>query len=116
MGKLLDSVPAGIAAGLFFGKQIGVFCSSWVAVKVGLARLPEGSTWLQLCGVSLLCGIGFTVSLFIGGLAFAEGEAGYAKADRLGILIGSFVSALVGYLVLRGAGRSSTTPYSLHNT
>ncbi len=106
--KLLEGVPLGIATGLFLGKQIGVFSFSWLAIQLGLARLPEGSKWSQLYGVSLLCGIGFTMSLFIGSLAFAEGEAGYGKADRLGILIGSLASALAGYLVLRMVGSAST--------
>ena len=66
----------------------------------GLASLPKDVTWPQLFGVSVLCGIGFTMSLFVGGLAFAEGGSGYARIDRLGILFGSGLSAVVGYLIL----------------
>jgi NhaA family Na+:H+ antiporter len=99
--SLLGSVPMGIAAGLVFGKQIGVFGATWLGVRLGLAKKPPGVSWAQIYGVSLLCGIGFTMSLFIGGLAFAEGGAGYARADRLGILIGSLLSGILGYIVLR---------------
>ena len=101
---LLSPVPLGIAAGLFFGKQIGIFTASMIAVKSGLARLPGGVGWLQIYGLSCLCGIGFTMSLFIGSLAF-EGSGGpdYAVDDRIGILAGSFLSAIVGVIVLLNA-------------
>jgi NhaA family Na+:H+ antiporter len=104
IGTLLSPVPLGIAAGLFFGKQIGVFVASMIAVKSGLAKLPVGVGWLQIYGLSCLCGIGFTMSLFIGSLAF-EGGGGpdYAINDRIGILTGSFLSAIVGVLVLLSA-------------
>jgi len=98
---LVGSVPTGIAAGLFLGKQVGVFGATWLGVRLGLAVKPPGASWAQIYGVALLCGIGFTMSLFIGGLAFAEGGAGYARPDRIGILVGSLVSGLAGYLVLR---------------
>ena len=101
MDSLLNSVPLGIAAGLFFGNQIGVFGFSWVAVRLGLAKLPEGTNWTQLYGVALLCGIGFTMSLFVGSLAFEQGGPDYAVDDRLGILLGSLASGIAGYLVLR---------------
>jgi NhaA family Na+:H+ antiporter len=99
--KALGPVPIGIALGLFLGKQAGVFVFSWVTIRTGLARLPTGSSWLQLYGVAVLCGIGFTMSLFIGSLAFAEGGAGYARADRLAIVLGSILSGVVGYVLLR---------------
>lgn len=99
--KALGPVPLGIALGLFLGKQAGVFVFSWVTIRAGLARLPAGSSWLQLYGVAVLCGIGFTMSLFIGSLAFAEGGAGYARADRLAIVFGSILSGIVGYAILR---------------
>ena len=102
------TVPLGIAAGLFFGNQIGVFGFSWLAIKTGLARLPTGVNWLQMYGVALLCGIGFTMSLFISSLAFQQGEQVVPVDDRLGILIGSFVSGVVGYLVLRMASGKTT--------
>jgi len=106
--SFVHSVPLGIAAGLFFGNQIGVFGFSWLAIKSGFAKLPEGSNWTQIYGVALLCGIGFTMSLFISSLAFQEGGQLIAVDDRLGILIGSFASGVCGYLVLRWASRSGT--------
>ena len=101
--SLLSPVPLGIAAGLFFGKQIGVFAGAWLAVKARVARLPEGVTWRQLYAVAVLCGIGFTMSLFIGSLAFEHSGQQHAASVRLGILIGSLLSAIVGYLLLRAA-------------
>jgi NhaA family Na+:H+ antiporter len=99
--SLLHPVPLGIAAGLFFGNQIGVLGFSWVAVKSGLAQLPAGVNWLQMYGVSMLCGIGFTMSLFISSLAFEQGGHDMLVDDRLGILAGSVAAAVLGYLVLR---------------
>lgn len=98
-----DSVTLGIAFGLFAGKQIGVFIFSALAIKVGLGKLPQGVSWMQLYGVSILSGIGFTMSLFIGSLAFEDARAtGIVLADeRLGVLLGSFASATIGYLVLK---------------
>jgi NhaA family Na+:H+ antiporter len=100
---LLEPVPLGIAAGLFIGKQAGVFSASWLAIRSGLARMPEGVNWTMLYGTALLTGIGFTMSLFIGSLAFEEGGPGYAVNDRIGILLGSLAAAVCGYLVLRRA-------------
>jgi NhaA family Na+:H+ antiporter len=99
--KLTGTVPLGIACGLFFGKQIGVFTFSWLTIKLGFAKLPAGSSWLQIYGIAVLCGIGFTMSLFIGSLAFAEGGAGYARADRAAIVLSSLLAGTVGYLLLR---------------
>lgn len=96
-----NSVPLGIAAGLFFGNQIGVFSFSWLAIKSGIARLPDGANWLQMYGISLLCGIGFTMSLFISSLAFQQGDQAMPIDDRLGILFGSLISGVLGYTVLR---------------
>jgi NhaA family Na+:H+ antiporter len=101
LSTLLEPVPLGIAAGLFFGNQIGVFSLSWISVKLGLAKLPKDFGWAELYGVSLLCGIGFTMSLFISSLAFEQGGSDIAVHDRLGILAGSFLSAICGYLLLR---------------
>lgn len=103
ISSLMDPVPLGIALGLVLGKQLGVFGFSWIAIKCGLAKLPKKVTWMELYGVSALCGIGFTMSLFISSLAFEEGNLASAPGDRLGILVGSILSALVGYLVLRYA-------------
>jgi NhaA family Na+:H+ antiporter len=98
-GSLLEPVPLGIAAGLLGGKLAGVFLASFAAIRLGAAELPAGATWGSMLGVCALCGIGFTMSLFIGGLAFgASGE--YLLQTRLGILCGSLLSALVGYALL----------------
>ncbi len=97
--QVFTAIPLGIAAGLFFGKQLGVFGFSWLAVKLRLAPKPDIS-WSQLYGVSILCGVGFTMSLFIGSLAFEQTGDDYLAVDRLGILLGSFCSAIVGYLYL----------------
>ncbi len=99
--SLLHPVPLGIAAGLFFGNQVGVLGLSWLAVKAGIARLPQGANWLQMYGVASLCGIGFTMSLFISSLAFEQGGPTLSVDDRLGILTGSIASAVLGYAVLR---------------
>lgn len=96
---LLDSVVVGIALGLFVGKQLGVFSFCWLAVRLGGASLPERTSWSMLYGVALLCGIGFTMSLFLGTLAF-EGENIYLAEVRLGVIIGSILSGLLGAMVL----------------
>ncbi|MGY0217534.1 Na+/H+ antiporter NhaA [Endozoicomonadaceae bacterium StTr2] len=101
--NMFGPVPLGILAGLFIGKPLGVFGSAWITIKLGLARLPSGSNWLQLYGISLLCGVGFTMSMFVGGLAFTD--TAYMQADRIGILLGSILSAVVGYLVLDYSAR-----------
>ncbi len=98
--RLLEPEPLGIALGLVLGKPVGVLVFVALAVFVLRAKLPEGATWPQMAGIGCLCGIGFTMSLFIGGLAFAEGGSGYARIDRLGILIGSLVSAIAGVIIL----------------
>ena len=102
---LLHPVPLGIALGLFFGKQIGVFGFCWLAVKTGIASLPNGIDWIRLYGVSLLCGVGFTMSLFIGSLAFAETNVELVFDERLGIIIGSLLSGIFGYIILNWATR-----------
>ena len=101
LGSFLDPLPLGILLGLFLGKQIGVLGAVWLGVRAGLCRLPSGVTWLQIYGVALLAGIGFTMSLFIGTLAFADPS--YSAGIRLGVLGGSILSATLGYLVLRFA-------------
>lgn len=99
---LLHPVPLGIAAGLFFGKQLGVFGFCWIAIKTGIAKLPAGSNWGSMWGVSVLCGVGFTMSLFVGSLAFENTSTDIREMfdERLGIILGSFTSAVIGYLIL----------------
>lgn len=99
LSSLLHPVPLGIAAGLFFGKQIGILWFSWLGIKLKLASMPQGIGWKHIYGVSLLCGIGFTMSLFIGGLAFGDEITPFD--ERLGIIIGSLLSGIVGYVYLR---------------
>jgi Na+:H+ antiporter, NhaA family len=96
-------VPLGIVTGLFLGKQIGVLSLCWFATRIRIASLPEGVGWRQIFGTALLCGIGFTMSLFIASLAFEQGSAAYLGLDRFGILMGSLASGLLGYIVLRVA-------------
>lgn len=105
--SLFNPVPFGIMLGLFVGKPLGVMLCVGTIVLLGVARLPSGVNWFQLFGVAVLCGVGFTMSLFVGGLAFSEGGAGYARIDRLGILVGSGLSAIVGYLLLSLATKKS---------
>lgn len=100
LGALLHPLPLAIAAGLFLGKQAGIFAAVWLSVKAGIATRPRGATWPQVYGVALLCGIGFTMSLFIGGLAF-PGRADLIDEAKIGILAGSLLSALVGFVLLR---------------
>ena len=106
---LLTPIPLGIMTGLFIGKQLGVFSFSYLAIKIGIAKMPTDSNWLQLYGLSILCGIGFTMSLFIGSLAFENLDTSYLMTDRIGILTGSVLSAVLGYQVLRFATRHKTS-------
>ncbi len=101
--SLLHPVPLGIALGLFLGNQVGVFGFCFVAIRMGWCRLPKRVNWLELYGVSILCGIGFTMSLFISSLAFEQGGIDNSANDRLGILTGTLISAVTGYSVLRYA-------------
>ncbi len=98
---LLDPSPLGVISGLFLGKQVGVFLFSYFVIALGFAKLPTGTRLMHIYGVSIICGIGFTMSLFIGSLAFEKTGAEYLIADRAGILVGSFLSAVFGYIVLR---------------
>ncbi|MEP3225533.1 MAG: Na+/H+ antiporter NhaA [Parasphingorhabdus sp.] len=100
--QIFAPLPIGIAAGLFFGKQIGIFSAVWLAVKTGFAGRLGGANWLQVYGVATLCGIGFTMSLFIGALAF-PGDVLLIEEAKIGVLGGSFLSAIVGYCILRFA-------------
>ncbi len=98
--QIFHNVPLGITLGLFFGKQAGVFGFCWLAIKLGLTRLPDGISWTSLYGVAALCGIGFTMSLFIGSLAFEETGVNLMFDERLGIILGSLASGILGYIVL----------------
>lgn len=100
-----NSVTLGVMLGLFLGKQLGVFGASWLAVKNKIAHLPEQATWLNMYGIALICGVGFTMSLFIGTLAFSQNNNDYLAAVRVGVLAGSLLSGLVGFWVLRMSGR-----------
>ncbi|GJE35358.1 Na+/H+ antiporter NhaA [Methylobacterium oxalidis] len=101
---LVHPVTLGVALGLFLGKQVGIFASVRLAVAAGLASRPAGATWAQVYGVAILCGIGFTMSLFIGGLAFAEGA--HETETKLGVLGGSLLSGIAGAALLAlSAGR-----------
>lgn len=100
LNQMSDSVPLGIMFGLFIGKQLGVFGFSWIVIKLRLAKLPGGSNWIQFYGVSVLTGIGFTMSLFIVSLAFKDDNI-FQYTDKLAILVGSFVSGIIGYFVLK---------------
>lgn len=102
VSALADPVPLGIALGLFIGKQFGIFLASAAVIKLGLARLPTGAGWVQLYGLSMLCGIGFTMSLFIGLLAFPN-AVDLQSEVKLGVLAGSVLSAIAGALLLRSA-------------
>ena len=99
-GVLLQPLPLAILLGLFLGKQLGIFGGIWMAIKTGIASCPDSAQWRQIYGASLLCGIGFTMSLFIGALAFPGNQALIDEA-KIGILSGSLLSAVIGYLVLR---------------
>jgi len=106
LGGMKESVPLGIMAGLFIGKQLGVFTFSFIAIKTGIAKLPKESTWLQLYGVALLTGIGFTMSLFVDTLTFNDTDL-FAYGDKLAILLGSLFSGVAGYSVLKIATKKS---------
>lgn len=100
MEQVLHPVPLGIAAGLFIGKQVGIFGFCWLAIQLKMSSLPKGMSWGSLYGTAALCGVGFTMSLFIGSLAFEETNINILFDERLGIIIGSLASGIVGYLIL----------------
>lgn len=101
LADLAQPLTLGIAVGLFLGKQVGVMLATWIGVRSGLARLPDGVSWRHVYGVACLTGVGFTMSLFIGTLAFTDGET--MNAMRLGVMSGSILSGMLGYSVLRVA-------------
>ena len=98
----IGTLPLGIAAGLFIGKQVGIFGTIWLLVRIGIARMPPRVTWSQLHAMSILCGIGFTMSLFIGGLAFATTPE-HMDATKIGVILGSVLSAVIGTWLMRRA-------------
>lgn len=99
LATLFAPLPLGIICGLVIGKQLGIFGAGWLAIKAGIAKLPEKSNYAQFYGVAIICGIGFTMSLFIGTLAFEETE--FNALVRLGVVVGSLLSGITGYLILR---------------
>lgn len=107
-GALGNTVTVGVIAGLFFGKQIGIVVFSWLAVRSGFATLPAGVGWRQIWGVAILCGIGFTMSLFIASLAFAE--AFLLNDAKVGILVASLISGVSGALLLARHGTTNESP------
>ena len=104
LSSLLEPVPLGILLGLFIGKQVGVMVSSYLAVKLGAAQMPDNSSWLSLYGISILTGVGFTMSLFVGNLAFA-GSINYMDGVKIGVLSGSLLSTIFGYFLLLYASK-----------
>ena len=101
LNNIIHPVPLGIAAGLFLGKQAGVFGFCWLSIKSGLAQMPKGASWIHIYGIATLCGIGFTMSLFIASLAFDGTDISRLFDERTGILLGSLLSGLWGYAILR---------------
>jgi Na+:H+ antiporter, NhaA family len=99
---LFEPLPLAIAAGLFIGKQLGVFGAIWLADRTGVAPRPAYARWVELYGASLLCGVGFTMSLFIGALAFPDSPEA-VEAAKIGTLVGSLLSAFAGWAILRSA-------------
>ena len=99
LNSLLAPVPLGILCGLFFGKQIGVFLFSFISIKLKIAEMPSNSNWIKFYGVGVLTGIGFTMSFFVGNLAFVD-YPNDMDGVKIGVLTGSFLSAIVGYFVL----------------
>ena len=104
--KLLEPLPLGIAAGLVVGKPVGILAATWLAIKTGVAKLPEGCGWIHMAGVGCLAGIGFTMSLFIGGLAFQSPEL--QAAVRVGVVAGSVVATVLGVAILFAARKPTS--------
>lgn len=108
VAQVMSPVPLGIILGLVVGKQLGVFGFCFIAIKLGFAKLPDNVNWTLLYGVALLCGVGFTMSLFIGSLAFEQINDIPLYKDRLGIVIGSLISGVLGYLVINHSVKKPT--------
>ncbi len=98
--QVFHSVPLGIAAGLILGKSLGIFGSCWIAIRLGLTRLPASMSYTALFGTAVLCGVGFTMSMFIGSLAFEESGVNLLFDERLGIILGSIITGLAGFIIL----------------
>ncbi len=117
--QIFTPITLGIMGGLFIGKQVGIFGVCWLAVKMKLCDLPKGATWIQMYGVSLLCGIGFTMSLFIGSLAFEEQGLTYQTKVKVGVMLGSLMSAILGAWIISRAsnklGRTSKNSKEVKN-
>ena len=113
LDQVLHGVPIGVALGLFIGKQIGIFALCWAFIKLKWAGLPDGMSWSGLYGASVLCGIGFTMSLFIGSLAFSEIELHGMFDERLGVIVGSLLSGVLGYAILRYSQPPADKPAAL---
>jgi NhaA family Na+:H+ antiporter len=117
LATFLHQVPVGVALGLFLGKQLGVFTFLWLTIRLRLAAMPGDLTWSALYGMSCLCGIGFTMSLFIGALAFGEPVKYPAFDERFGIILGSVLSGITGYVILKRSlgGAAERTENSEHS-
>jgi len=105
---LSDPVVLGVGLGLVFGKTIGVFCSAWLAAKMGIARMPPDLTNAHLLGVSMCAGVAFTVAMFVANLAFADAQ--FLESAKLGIIVGSVVAGVLGFLTLRITSKAEPTP------
>lgn len=114
--QLSQPVPLGIALGLICGKQLGVFSFAWISVKLKIASLPKEIPWSNLYGMAILCGIGFTMSIFIGNLSYSSIGSEYMSGNKLGVLIGSTFSAISGYLFLRYVTRHSHKKFGNHTS
>ena len=115
LGELITPVSIGIIGGLFIGKQLGIFMACFIAVKLKLCQLPKDATWTQLYGVCLLCGVGFTMSLFIGSLAFEAQGLAYQTQVKVGVLVGSLISAIAGAYLLTTSSKKLTTYQGYNN-
>jgi NhaA family Na+:H+ antiporter len=105
--ELFGTISSGIVMGLFFGKQLGVFIATWLAIRSGVAPMPEGASWGSLYAIAIICGVGFTMSLFIGNLAFTETDTSHIALVKLGILTGSLLAGIAGYWLLRRCCRQT---------
>jgi NhaA family Na+:H+ antiporter len=115
LDELITPVSIGIIGGLFIGKQLGIFMACFIAVKLKLCQLPKDATWTQLYGVCLLCGVGFTMSLFIGSLAFEEQGLAYQTQVKVGVLVGSLISAIAGAYLLTKSSKKLITYQGVNN-
>lgn len=113
--ELFTPISLGIIGGLFLGKQLGIFAACYVAVKLKLCRLPKDATWTQLYGVCLLCGVGFTMSLFIGSLAFEEQGLAYQTQVKVGVIVGSLLSAVAGAWLIRQSSNKISETEGVNN-